>query len=105
VLLAFTLQFVLALGVASLVGSRSITIGVVLAWQLVVAPLLLAFSKLGMVREFLPNAAFDRLSPGSFANLHGSELTMSVGAAGAVLVGWLLVPLVVGAWRTATRDA
>ena len=104
-LLAFTLQFALALGVASLVGSRSITIGVVLAWQLVLAPLLLAFSKLGMARELLPNAAFDRLAPGSFAGGGGSDLTMSVAAAVAVLLGWLLVPLVVGAWRTATRDA
>jgi hypothetical protein len=104
-LLAFTLQFVLALGVASLVGSRSITIGVVLAWQLVLSPLLLAFSKLGMARELLPNAAFDRLAPGPFAGGGGSDLTMSVAAAVVVLVGWLLVPLVVGAWRTATRDA
>jgi hypothetical protein len=105
VLLAFTLQFALALGVASLVGSRSITIGVVLAWQLVLAPLLLAFSKLGMAREFLPNAAFDRLAPGPFADDGASDVAMSVAAAVAVLVGWLLVPLVVGAWRTATRDA
>ena len=105
VLLAFTLQFVLALGVASLMGSRSITIGVVLAWQLVLAPLLAAFSKLGMARELLPNVAFDRLAPGSFAGSGGSDIPMSVAAAVAVLVGWLLVPLVVGAWRTATRDA
>lgn len=105
VLLGFTLQFALALGVASLVGSRSITIGVVLAWQLVVAPLLVAFSKLGMAREFLPNSAFDRVAPGPFADNGGPAIPMSVAAAVAVLVGWFLVPLVVGAWRTATRDA
>jgi ABC-type transport system involved in multi-copper enzyme maturation permease subunit len=105
VLLGFTLQFALALGVASLVGSRSITIGVVLAWQLVIAPILVGFSKLGMAREFFPNAAFERLAPGPFAG-HGSpDIPMSVVAAVAVLAGWLLVPLAVGAWRTATRDA
>lgn len=105
VLLGFTLQFALALGVASLVGSRSITIGVVLAWQLVLAPLLVAFSKLGMAREFFPNSAFDRLAPGPFADNGGPDIPMSVAAAAAVLVGWFLVPVVVGAWRTATRDA
>jgi ABC-type transport system involved in multi-copper enzyme maturation permease subunit len=105
-LLGFTLQFALALGVASLVGSRSITIGVVLAWQLVVAPLLVAFSKLGMAREFFPNAAFDRLAPGPFADSGSPDnVPMSVAAAVVVLIGWFLVPLVVGAWRTATRDA
>lgn len=105
VLLGFTLEFVLALGVASLVGSRSITIGVVLAWQLVLAPLLVAFPKLGTAREFFPNAAFDRLAPGPFVGHAGTTIPMSVAAAVAVLVGWFLVPLVVGAWRTATRDA
>jgi hypothetical protein len=105
VLLGFTLQFALALGVASLVGSRSITIGVVLASQLVVAPLLVAFSKLGMAREFLPNAAFDRIAPGPFADNGAQDIPMSVAAAVVVLVGWFVVPVLVGAWRTATRDA
>ncbi|CAN5270463.1 hypothetical protein BH18ACT14_BH18ACT14_08150 [soil metagenome] len=106
VLLGFTLQFALALGLASLVGSRSITIGVVLAWQLVVVHLLASFTKLGMAREFLSIPAFDRLAPGPLANNGGSgDIAMSVVAAVAVLVGWLLVPLVVGAWRTASRDA
>ncbi len=106
VLLGFTLQFALALGIASLVGSRSITIGVVLAWQLIVVHLLAAFSKLGMARELLPSVAFDRLAPGPFVENGGPDaISMSVAAAVAVLVGWFVVPLVVGAWRTATRDA
>jgi hypothetical protein len=105
VLLGFTLQFALALGVASLVGSRSITIGVVLAWQLVLAPILVSISKLGMARECFPNAAFDRIAPGPFADNGGPDIPMSVASAVAVLVGWFVVPLVVGAWRTATRDA
>jgi len=32
-------------------------------------------------------------------------LPMSIAAAAAVLAAWTVVPLALGAWRTATRDA
>lgn len=34
-----------------------------------------------------------------------AQIGMSLGAVVVVLVLWIVVPLAVGAWRTATRDA
>src|SRR5439155_9895837 len=51
------------IGVASLIGSRSTSIGILLAWQLGLARLLLAFSFLGVTRDALLPAATARLAP------------------------------------------
>jgi ABC-2 type transport system permease protein len=109
VLLAATLTYLLALGIASLSGSRSITVGVLLAWQLAVSQLLLQVAALGAARQGIPGAALGRLLP---AALRGGErlsgevsATMSLAVAGLVIAAWALIPLVAGAWRTQTRDA
>jgi hypothetical protein len=47
--LATALGFLLALGVSSLLDSRATSVGVLLAWQLAVAPLLLQTGKLDSV--------------------------------------------------------
>ena len=89
--------YLLAVGVSSLLSSRGTAIGVLLAWQLAVAPILLASGKLDGV---LPNAALLAFDP-------ADETTVGVSSAGAlaVLVAWTLVPLAAGAWRTRTSDA
>ena len=56
VLLAATVAYLVALGLASLAGSRSTTVGILLAWQLAVTPLALAVSNLGALREGLLTA-------------------------------------------------
>ena len=94
--LAATVTFCLALGVSSLLDSRATAIGLLLAWQLAVAPLLLQSGKLDFL---LPNAALDRLQP------DGPGASLSPAAAVVVLAVWTLVPLAAGAWRTHTRDA
>jgi hypothetical protein len=91
-----TLAFLLALGVSSLLGSRSTSIGVLLAWQLAVAPLLLQSGKVDTV---LVGAALRRLEPGS------GSASVSLTTAIVLIVVWTLAPLVAGAWRTQTRDA
>lgn len=53
----------LGIGVASLIGSRSTSIGILLAWQLALSNLLLAFSFLGVTRDALLPAATARLAP------------------------------------------
>ncbi|HEV8099123.1 MAG TPA: hypothetical protein VGP56_08235, partial [Gaiellaceae bacterium] len=58
--LVSTLAFLLALGVSSLLDSRATSIGVLLAWQLAVAPVLLQTGKLDPV---LLGAALKRLEP------------------------------------------
>jgi hypothetical protein len=94
--LATTLAYLLALGVSSLLGSRATAIGVLLAWQLAVAPLLLQTGKLD---PLLSGAALERFEPGE------GSVSISLTTAIVLIVAWTLVPLAAGAWRTHTRDA
>lgn len=98
------MALVLALGVASVTGSRGTTIGIVLGWQIVAAPLLVEFKALGSFREGLLEAATDRLEPAPL--FQGSAtVPMSLLTAILVIAAWVVVPLAAGAWRTCTRDA
>jgi hypothetical protein len=102
--LVTSLALVLALGVSSTIGSRGTTIGIVLGWQIVAAPVLLQIGTLGSLREGLLGAGTDRLAPAAL--FEGSPpVPMSTAAAVLVVVLWTIVPLAVGAWRTCTRDA
>lgn len=100
---------VASMGIASLIGSRGISIGVLLGWQLAVTPLVLNISQLGVLREGLLSAATTRVQPFSGPGGAGGDaaqaLHVSLATAIAVLVGWVVIPLVAGGWRTATRDA
>jgi ABC-type transport system involved in multi-copper enzyme maturation permease subunit len=93
----------LAVGFASLLGSRGIAIGVVLAWDFAIAPILASIRPLGALRELISAAASDRLRPLLAGDQHLAP--MSLGAAIAVLLAWAAAFLAAGAWRTATRDA
>jgi ABC-type transport system involved in multi-copper enzyme maturation permease subunit len=105
VLLVTCIALAASMGVASLIGSRGISIGVLLGWQLAVTPLILNISVLGVTRELLLTAATDRVRPFSGDGGSGGALHVSLAAAILVLVGWVVVPLIAGGWRTATRDA
>ena len=94
--LVTALAFILALGVSSLLDSRATSIGVLLAWQLAVAPLLLQTGKLDSV---LLGAALKRLVPGT------DSVSISLRTAILLILVWTVVPLAAGAWRTQTRDA
>lgn len=96
--LGTTAAYLLAVGVSSAIGSRGMSLGILLGWQLAVAPLLLTTGKLDNV---LPNAALLSLEPGSA----GITVSTTVTTAVVVLVAWTLVPLAAGAWRTRTVDA
>jgi hypothetical protein len=96
--------FVLALGVASLVGSRGTSIGILLGWWIVAMPLLQAMGVLGSLRQGFVGAAIDRLGPEALVP-SDPTVSMSLLVAIVVLIGWTAVPLGAGAWRTVTRDA
>ena len=98
-----TLTYILALGVSSVFGSTGPSIGILLGWQFVVAPLLLSLESLGAARDLLPGAALIALAPEALELQ--PAISMSSAAAGASLVLWTLLPLAAGAWRTSTRDA
>jgi hypothetical protein len=99
--------FALALGLASVIGSRAQTVGILLAWRLAVSPLLLSIGALGVGREALPQAAFERLAPHALNEYirQGPVVSMSILPALVTIVLWTAVALGVGAWRTATQDA
>jgi hypothetical protein len=99
--------FVLALGLASLIGSRTPTIGILLAWRLAVTPILLSISVLGAGRDALPQAAFERLIPQVLTEYirQGPVVSMSVGVAVLTIVLWTAAALGLGVWRTVKRDA
>src|SRR5205823_6384468 len=81
------------------------TIGIIFAWQIVVTPLLLPIKALGSSREGLLGAATDRLKPSGLLNQPTTEIAMTIAVAAVVIVAWAILPLALGAWRTATRDA
>ncbi len=104
----------LAVGIASLTGSRSLTLTAVIAWQTIVSTLLFTVGFLGSARDavlqfalghFRPGIAYGTyVHPGSSNALPGYELPMSTGVALLVILAWAVFPAVAGAWRTATRD-
>jgi hypothetical protein len=98
------LSLVLALGVSSVLGSRGTTIGIVLGWQIIAAPVLLEIGALGSLREGFLGAATERLEPAALFE-GGATVPMSLSAAALVIAAWTIVPLAAGAWRTYTRDA
>lgn len=100
---AATLAFdgLLALGVASLLGSAATSIGVVLGWQLAASVLLMQVSQLGALRWWIPLSAIDRLEPGATPAFPHMPVAVAV----VVLAVWAAVWLAVGSWRTETVDA
>ena len=106
-LLSCAFWFAVALGLASLVGSRSTVIGVLLAFQLAVTPILASIPALGSGRELLPEVALTRLAPHAVRPLvgNGTLVPASLSAAELVLAVWALILLALGEWRTVTRSA
>lgn len=106
VLVEVAFYYLLAFGVACLVGSRAYTIGIVLAWRLALTPILAAISALGVVREFVPGVGLQDLAPTAFGDAvrQGPLVGMTSAAIATVLVVWTVAALVAGAWRDTTRD-
>ncbi|GAA4261454.1 hypothetical protein [Dactylosporangium darangshiense] len=100
--LSTTLDVVLAVGLAALLGSRSVAIGVLLGWELAFSRLLEHMSSLGAARQLLASSAVDRILPAMGAP---RVVSMSAVAAALVLTGWAVVVSAAGAWKTVTRDA
>jgi hypothetical protein len=98
------LSLVLALGVSSVISSRGTTIGLVLGWQIVAAPVLLQIRALGVFREALLGAPIGRIAPEALFD-GATRVPMSTAAIATVIAAWTLVALAFGAWRTVTRDA
>jgi hypothetical protein len=94
---------VIAVGLASLTGSRPGTITALIAWELVLSPLIVQSASLGSLRHGLLDAVLLFLKPGPASG--GPVIAMPVAVAIVVTIGWLLVLPTLGAWRMRTRDA
>jgi ABC-type transport system involved in multi-copper enzyme maturation permease subunit len=106
-LLRVVFYYLLAVAIACLIGSRSYTIGILLAWTLAITPLVASISALGRVRELVPGVALEALSPAALGDSarQGPTIGMSTVAVAAVLIVWAAAALVAGAARDTTRDA
>ena len=105
--LQVTFYYLLAFGIACVVGSRSYTIGILLAFRLALTPILASISALGIVRELVPGVAMQALTPAALGNSAqpGPIIAMSTAAIAAVLVVWAVAAVAAGAWRDTRRDA
>ena len=104
VLLATGVLCVVAVGFASLTTSKPAAIIALIAWQVIASPLISSIGSLGNAREAILSQAISHFSPITLDG-HATNLTLSDGTALVVLVGWLVVFLALGAWRTSTMDA
>jgi ABC-type transport system involved in multi-copper enzyme maturation permease subunit len=104
-LLATGMMCVVAVGFAALTTSKPGAIIAMIAWLIVASPVLANIEGLGNFRDGLMSQAISHFSPVNTAGGHGSTVTMSGGTAFVVLVGWVVVFLALGAWRTRTMDA
>jgi hypothetical protein len=115
VVLATAVVTALAVGVGSLTGSRAVTLTAIIGWQTIASGMLYLATFLGAARDlvlvfavsrFLPGPAIGtRANPGSTNALNNLKLPMPAGVAILVILGWLVVPAVAGAWRTRSREA
>jgi hypothetical protein len=105
-LLQVTFYYLLAFGIASLLGSRSYAIGILLAWRLALTPLIAAISTLGIVRELVPGVSLQHLAPAALGDSVRmmTVVPVSIAATAAVLVAWVVIAIAAGAWRDTKRD-
>lgn len=94
---------VIAIGVASLTGSRPGTITALIAWELVLSPLIVQATSLGSFRRGVLDSVLLFLKPGPATG--PPVIPMPVMVAIVVASVWLLVASAAGAWRMQTRDA
>ena len=101
-----TVMFLLALGLASLLGSRATTLGILAALQLLVTPVVQGLHNPGVGAEAVLGLALWQLAPKELlSGAPPGHQGMSLAATITVLAAWLLLAAGLGAWRTITRDA
>ena len=100
--LSFTIiNLILAVGLAAFTSSR-VVVGVLIAWNSIVAHLLLNIKAFGGVRKLLDVGAAEHFSPA----INNNNLVATTGLTAAlVLIGWAVVALLAGTWQTNRRDA
>ena len=99
-------MFLLALGLASLLGSRATTLGILAALQLLVTPVVQGLHNPGVGAEAVLGIALWHLAPKELLNgAPPGRIGMSLAANITVIASWMLLALGLGCWRTVTRDS
>jgi hypothetical protein len=116
-----TVGFILGLGLASLMGQRTLPVIFLIMFQMILTPILVGpgISYLQDVQRSFVGLAVARLEPSGLPMAAGGlpGLTGGVGGPGqarlpesaieaaCVIIAWLAVATILGAWRMKTRDA
>jgi hypothetical protein len=95
------MNVILAVGLASFASAR-VVVGVLIAWNVIVGPLLLQIGSLGGARRAIDLAAIDHFGPSQYVN---DDVAMSTATAVLVLLVWIALFSSAGRWWTKRRDA
>ena len=116
-----TVAFILGLGLASLMGQRTVPVILLFIFQLILTPILsgVSIAHLEDLQRSFVGLAVSRLEPSGLPMTVGGMpgVTGGVGGPGSVrlpesateaacvIIAWLAAWTIIGAWRMATRDA
>jgi ABC-type transport system involved in multi-copper enzyme maturation permease subunit len=99
-------MFLLALGLASLLGSRATTLGTLAGVQLLITPVVQGLHDPGVGADGVLGVALWHLAPDEVLNgAPQGHVAMSLATAVGVILVWMVVAVGAGAWRTSTREA
>jgi hypothetical protein len=101
VLATTTVNALLAVGLAAFLSSR-VVVGVLIAWNALIGPLLVSIGSLGGARRALDSAALEHFTPDPATR---PSVAISTVGALAVLACWSAAALGAGRWWTERRDA
>ncbi len=107
--------YTVGLGLSVLMGQRTVPIVLLIVWEIILTPALAdhVIPHLVNVQRLVVGVAMDQLEPaplaaGGHVGPTGGKLQippMPTWGMGAVIAGWIIGWLAIGAWKMATRDA
>jgi hypothetical protein len=107
-----TIGFIVGLGLGSLLGQRTVAVVLMIVLEIILTPILVRaqIPHMENLQRGVVGVATAQLEPGQLPLALGGggrdfRITESTTTAVLVILGWLVVWTVVGAWRMATRDA
>jgi hypothetical protein len=115
--LDLAIGFTVGLGLGSLMGQRTVPVVLLTVWQIIITPALAGhvLPHLINAQRIVVGVAMDQLKPAVLAGGVTVGPTGGIGPAAlppmptwamaAVIAGWILGWLAIGAWKMATRDA
>jgi hypothetical protein len=111
--LEVAVAFLIALGLSSLIGQRTVAVVLMIVLELILTPIAVRAHLPHMVnlQRAIIGAATAHVEPGGLPTPFGGgpsdqvlNLHMTSAVAISVIVAWVVVWTVLGAWRMATRD-